>query len=215
MHHCAPIRDLQVASIQIEDVLRVLTPLWETKSETASKLRGQIERVLDFAIARGWRHGDNPARWRGHLQNVLPKPRALTRGHLPAMDYREVPAFIQRLQSSQAMAARALEFLILTAARSGEVLGARWSEIDLACGHLVGAGGTNEGASRPPGPPLRPGAGNPSFAPRRACLRLCISGPEAEPPSVGHGDGNAASPTEDRECDRPWVSIQLPRLVRR
>ena len=134
VHHCAPIRDLQVASIQTEDVLRVLTPLWETKSETASKLRGQIERVLDFARARGWRRGDNPARWRGHLQNVLPKPRALTRGHLPAMDYRDVPAFIERLQSSQAMAARALEFLILTAARSGEVLGARWSEVDLDAG---------------------------------------------------------------------------------
>ena len=134
VHHCAPIRALQVASIQTEDVLLVLKPLWGTKSETASKLRGRIERVLDFARAKGWRHAENPARWRGHLQNALPKPRALTRGHLPAMDYHDVPAFIERLQSSEAIAARALEFLILTAARSGEVLGARWSEVDLEVG---------------------------------------------------------------------------------
>jgi integrase len=134
VHHCGPIRDLPVTSIQTEEVLSVLAPLWETKSETASKLRGRIERVLDFARARGWRHGENPARWRGHLQNVLPKPRTLTRGHLPAMDYQDVAAFMDRLRSMPAMAARALEFLILTAARSGEVLGARWSEIDLDVG---------------------------------------------------------------------------------
>jgi integrase len=131
VHYCASIRDIQVGSIRTEDVLMVLSSLWETKSETATMVRGSIERVLDFARTRGWRQGENPARWRGHLQNVLPKPRALTRGHLPAMDYHDVPAFIDRLHLSEAMAARALEFLILTAARSGEVLGARWSEIDL------------------------------------------------------------------------------------
>jgi integrase len=131
VHHCAPIRDIHVGSIRSEDLLMVLNPLWETKSETATMVRGSIERVLDFARTRGWRHGENPARWRGHLQHVLPKPRSLTRGHLPAMDYHDVPAFIQRLRLSEAMAARALEFLILTAARSGEVLGARWSEVDL------------------------------------------------------------------------------------
>jgi integrase len=133
-HYCAPMRSLPVASIKTEDVLRVLAPIWETKSETASKLRGRIERVLDFARAKGWRQEENPARWRGHLQNLLPKPRTLTRGHLPAMDYRDVPGFIDRVRLSEALAARALEFAILTAARSGEVLGARWSEIDREAG---------------------------------------------------------------------------------
>ena len=133
-HYCEAIRGRPVASIDTEDVLQVLNPIWQSKSETASKLRGRIERVLDFAKAKGWRTGENPARWRGHLQNILPKPKKLTRGHLPAMDYHNVPAFFERLQSTEAMAARALQFLILTAARSGETLGARWSEMNMDAG---------------------------------------------------------------------------------
>jgi integrase len=133
-HYAAPIRDKRVSEVGIEDVLAILKPLWQSRPETASRLRGRIERVLDYAKAHGWRSGENPALWRGHLQNVLPARKKLTRGHHAAMPYREVPAFVQSLGDKNAMAARALMFLILTAARAGEVLGATWDEIDLEAG---------------------------------------------------------------------------------
>lgn len=128
--YCAGIRGKRVSQISTEDVLSVLTPIWATKNETASRLRGRIERVLDFAKVKGWRSGENPAVWRGHLRNILPGRQKLQRGHLAAMPYDSVPAFVSRLRTHDATAARALEFLILTAGRSNEVLGARWSEID-------------------------------------------------------------------------------------
>lgn len=130
-HYAAPLRRLPVDKINTDDVLSVLKPLWNVKPETASRLRGRIERVLDAAKAQGLRSGENPARWRGHLDQLLPKRQRLTRGHHAAMTYADVPAFISALQSRQATAALALEFAILTAARSGEVLGARWNEFDL------------------------------------------------------------------------------------
>jgi integrase len=103
----------------------------EREAETASRLRGRIERVLDAAKAKGLRSGENPARWRGHLDQLLPKRPQLTRGHHAAMGYAKVPGFISELQARQATAAMALEFAILTAAQSGEVLGGRWDEFDL------------------------------------------------------------------------------------
>ena len=129
--YCAVIRSKRVSLITTEDVLAVLNPIWLTKSETASRTRGRIERVLDFAKSKGWRSGENPAAWRGHLRNILPKRRKLARGHLAAMPYENLPTFVDRLRRAQAMAARALEFTILTAGRTGEILGARWPEIDL------------------------------------------------------------------------------------
>jgi integrase len=129
--YAAPLRRLPVNTITTEDVLSVLKPLWNEKFETASRLRGRIERVLDAAKAQGLRTGENPARWRGHLDQLLPKRQGLTRGHHAAMNYAEVPTFIGHLQARQATAALALEFTVLTAARSGEVLRARWEEFDL------------------------------------------------------------------------------------
>lgn len=129
--YCKPIASTKVSLIGTNEVLKVLTPIWRTKPETASRLRGRIERVLDYAKAKGWRQGENPALWRGHLKNILPARQKLARGHHAAMPYADVPAFVQRLRRSEAVAARALEFLILTAARSGEVYGAQWSEFDL------------------------------------------------------------------------------------
>lgn len=129
--YCAPIRDKSLDAITTDDVLAVLRPLWSTKAETASRLRGRIERVLDAARARGLRSGENPARWRAHLDHLLPKRQKLTRGHHAAMPYREVRAFIERLHRTGSISALALQFLILGASRTGEVLGARWSEIDL------------------------------------------------------------------------------------
>ena len=130
----ARLAPIPVDKITTEDVLAVLSPLWQTKRTTAERLRGRIERVLDAAKARGLRPEDkaNPARWRGHLDHILPR-RGRHEGvrHHAALPFAEVPAFMAALRNEGGMAARALEFAILTAARSGEVLGARWSEIDL------------------------------------------------------------------------------------
>ncbi len=129
--YAGPIRQKSVADIDTDDVLKVLTPIWETRPETASRLRGRIERVLDFAKARSWRSGENPALWRSHLRHVLPVRSKLSRGHHAAMPYQDVRALVERLRPLEAIAARALEFLILTAARSGEVREAKWEEIDM------------------------------------------------------------------------------------
>ncbi len=114
--------DTAVDQIDTAAVLDVLAPLWETKSETASRLRGRIERVLDWARVHGHREGENPARWRGHLQALLPAPSKVKRPqHHAALDYREIPSFMAELRKRAGVGARALEFAILTAARSGEV----------------------------------------------------------------------------------------------
>ncbi len=130
--YAAPIMDAPVDEVDTEAILAVLQPIWHAKPETAQRLRGQIEAVLDAARARGHipRNEANPARWRGHLDKLLPRARKLTRGHHAAMPYHDVPTFLARLRELEAIAAMALEFLILTAARSGEVLGAAWQEID-------------------------------------------------------------------------------------
>src|SRR5439155_2467758 len=112
--YCAPLHRLPVDKITTDDVLGVLKPIWNTKPETASRLRGRIERVLDAAKAQGLRSGENPARWRSHLDQLLPKRHRLTRGHHAAMAYADVPAFMSALRSRQATAALALEFAVLT-----------------------------------------------------------------------------------------------------
>jgi integrase len=131
--YCEPIRYMPVTDVDTEAVLSILKPLWMRAPETGSRLRGRIEAVLDAARARGFigRNEANPARWRGHLDKLLPKRAKLTRGHHAAMPYTDVPVFVAELRQRQAIAARALEFCILTAARSGEALAARWDEIDL------------------------------------------------------------------------------------
>ena len=126
---------LPVAVIDTALVVRVLDPIWSKKPETASRLRGRIEAVLDFATVRGYRVGENPARWKGHLKEALPAPNRLRKvEHHAALPYTEVGAFIADLRMREGGAAAALEFAILTAARTGEVIGARWSEIDLTAG---------------------------------------------------------------------------------
>ena len=129
--YAEPLRAKPVDKIETADVLAVLRPIWQAKPETASRLRGRIERILNAAKAKGYRTGENPAAWRGHLENLLPKPSPLSRGHHAAMRYQDVPAFVAKLREREAVAGLALEFAILTAARSGEILGARWFEIDL------------------------------------------------------------------------------------
>jgi len=128
--YAAPLRTKPLDIIATDDVLAVLKPIWSTKPETASRVRGRIEKVLDAAKAKGFREGENPARWRGHLDHLLPRPSKLSRGHHAAMPYEEVAAFIAKLREREAASALALEMCILTAARSGEILGMRWSEVD-------------------------------------------------------------------------------------
>jgi integrase len=124
---------LAVADVDTGQVLKVIEPIWQVKTETANRVRGRIEQVLDWATVRGYRAaGDNPARWRGHLSNVLPARGEIQKvEHHPALPYTEIGEFIAGLHDRQGTAAAALEFLILTAARTGEVIGARWDEIDL------------------------------------------------------------------------------------
>jgi integrase len=125
--------NLPVSQISTDDVLAVLSPIWTRIPETAGRVRGRIERVLSYAKAKGLRMGDNPAAWRGHLDEALPSPRKIQGrepGHHPALPWDQVSAFMVDLRAREAVSARALEFLILTASRTSEVLQATWREID-------------------------------------------------------------------------------------
>jgi integrase len=124
---------LAVADIDTGLVLRCIEPIWPIKTETASRIRGRIESILDWAAVRKYRpEGDNPARWTGHLEHVLPAKGKLAKvNHHAALPYAAVPAFVEALRQREGMAARALEFAIFTAARTGEVIGAKWDELDL------------------------------------------------------------------------------------
>lgn len=127
------IGELPVEAVDVALVMKIVEPLWSTKNETATRVRGRIEVVLDWAAARGYRQGENPARWRGHIENLLPKPSRVQRVvHHAALPYQRVPDVIARLRRLGGIGPLALEFLILTAGRLSEVTGARWSEIKLA-----------------------------------------------------------------------------------
>jgi integrase len=131
--HAFPvIGGLPVSEVGTDEVLRVLRPIWERIPETASRLRQRIEAVLDAARVKGWRTGENPARWKGHLGGELPQPRKVKRvQHRPALDWRDIGAFMAILSERKGISALALRFVILTAARTGEVRGMRWREVDL------------------------------------------------------------------------------------
>ena len=128
---CSAISPVQAVDVGL--VLKAIEPIWTAKPETASRVRGRIESILDWATARGYRDGENPARWRGHLENLLPARAKVRRvEHHAALPYAEIGAFMAELRAQEGVAARALEFAILTAARTGEVIGARWDEINIA-----------------------------------------------------------------------------------
>ena len=131
--HASALRNVPIPDVSTEDVLAALRPIWVIKAETAKRVRARIERILDAAKAQGLRSLEvmNPATWRGHLEYMLPPPTKLARGHHAALPWKEAPSFIALLRSRPALAARCLEFVILTAARSGEALGASWGEVDL------------------------------------------------------------------------------------
>lgn len=123
--------DLLVAEIEISHVERALKPIWTTKTETATRLRGRIEAVLAWATVKGYRKGDNPATWKNNLDKLFPAPSEVRKvQNLPALPYADLPKFIVQVREQPGIAARALEFAILTAARTGEIIGAKWPEID-------------------------------------------------------------------------------------
>lgn len=121
-----------IGEVDSDHVVEILMPIWQRKNETATRLRGRIEAVLDWATVKGWRKGDNPARFKGHMEYLMPKVRVGTKKHHASLPYEELPKFMEKLQAESGMARYALEFLILCASRTGEVIGARWEEIDLA-----------------------------------------------------------------------------------
>jgi integrase len=129
--YCSLIRQKPVGAVCTDDILTVLEPVWQTVPETARRVRMRLEKVLDAARVRGLRTGENPARWKGHLDHLLPKHSRSTRGHHAALPWAELPNFLKLLENREGVAALAFQFLILTASRTGEVLGARWSELDI------------------------------------------------------------------------------------
>ena len=203
---------LDVQDIGQDQVLAVLEPIWRTKTKTASRLRGRLEAVLDWATVRKHRHGDNPARWKGHLDKLLHAPGKIQKvQHHTALDIDAMWQFMLDLRAREGTSARALEFTILTAARSGEARGAIWSEIDnkqkvwtvpadrMKTGkeHRVTALSSESARANPPG--------------RRQ--RLCFRGP-ARADAVRHGPDAGDAPHEGRGCSTR-ISIDVPGLGRR
>ena len=132
LHAIPVIGDLPVSEIDLPQILSVLQPIWTEKTETATRLRQRLEQILSWATVSGYREGENPARWKGHLSEILPKPsKVRKRSHFKALPWQEIGAFMVELRKRQGMSARALEFAILTACRSGEVRGAVWGEVDI------------------------------------------------------------------------------------
>jgi integrase len=164
------IGELPIAAVETPHVLKILEPIWSTKTETASRVRMRLEAIIDSATARGERAGDNPARWKGHLAKLLPQRSKVSRvEHFAALPYAEMPGFFAELRSRESVSARALAFAILTAARSGELRGATWGEIDLVEGVWT-IPGQRMKAGREHRVPLTPAAvellgkpGNPEF----------------------------------------------------
>ena len=130
VHYCSRIRSTPIRDIDTQDILQVLKPIWTAKYETARKTRARIERVFDYAAAHGWHNGENPALWKRHLKDILPQRDIKAVKHFEAMPYENIPKFIKTIQAKATLPAMALEFTILTAARTGETLGATWPEID-------------------------------------------------------------------------------------
>lgn len=186
--HAARLLPLSVTAIDTSAVLAVLRPLWGEKAETASRVRGRIENVLDYAAARGWRVGENPARWRGHLAKLLP-PRSKVAAveHHPAVPWQNIGRVMARLAESRGTGARCLQFLILTAARSGEARGARWNEIDLDGGLWV-----IPGSRMKAGKPHRVPLSEPALAILREMMAL-----KHRPDALVFPGGRPGSPLSD------------------
>jgi integrase len=198
--YAAPLRGNPVDTIATDDVLAVLKPIWTAKAETASRVRGRIEKILDAAKAKGYREGENPARWRGHHA---------------AMPYDEVAGFVAELRKREASAALALELCILTAARSGEILGMRWPEIDFDK-KIWAVPAERMKAGREHRVPLSPRAVAILRQLEKAKnWRVCLCRASSEQAAFKYGDGNGFASDENRERHRPRLPVQLPGLGRK
>lgn len=227
---------MPVADVDTAAVLRVLRPIWERVPETASRVRQRIEAVLDAAAVKGWRAGENPARWKGHLAGELPQPRKVKRPvHRPALPWERMGEFMAALAEREGIAAQALRFAILTAARSGEVRGARWSEIDVQTavwtvpGSRMKAGRTHRvplspaalavldvvrPLARGPGDLVFPGgrAGKPlsDMSLSEVVRRMNEGGEPGAPPRWRDAEGRAAVPHGFRASFRMWAGETRP-----
>jgi integrase len=192
--------DLPVADVATEHVMSILEPIWRVKPETASRLRGRIEAVIDYASAREWRTGDNPARWRGHVANMLPSRNKVARpGHHAALPWAQMAGFMAALCAQGGVGSLALQFAILTAARTGEVMGARWSEVDLTEA-VWNVPGERMKAGRPHRVPLS----GPAIAVLRALAPLRVSSRDTD-----------AYVFPGRRRGRPLSSMAMLMLLRR
>jgi integrase len=205
-----------VAAVLTEDVLRLLQPIWTELPETASRVRGRVEAILDYSAAQGWRSGDNPARWTGHLDHLLPPRSKVARVvHHPALPWQDLPALMAKLSASNGTAARCLAFLVLTAARSSEAREARWGELDLDAA-VWAVPPERMKAGREHRVPLAPQAlailgGDAPLAsdqrrfgvPRRPCRSAAVRRRSIE----------GAAGRRRRGRDGSWLPFELPRLV--
>ncbi|WP_308616325.1 tyrosine-type recombinase/integrase [Massilia arenae] len=211
MYASPVIGSLPVADVDTDLLVKVLAPIWKTKTETATRLRGRIESVLDWAATRKLRHDVNPARWRGHLENLLANPNKIApvKNH-PALPWREVGGFMTQLRQREGVSARAIEFAILTACRSGEVRGATWDEFDLDA-KLWAIPAERMKAGKEHRVPLSTSAI--ALLRAREPWALCFSGAGHEDHAVRHEpDGRPAANGAHRH-HRSRLSFDLPRLV--
>ncbi|MEJ0047828.1 MAG: hypothetical protein WDN04_18190 [Rhodospirillales bacterium] len=184
--HAGSLMAMPVVDIQVQHVLAVLRPIWNSKTETATRVRGRIESILDAARAEGLRTGENPARWKGHLDALLAPPGKLKNvEHHKALPWQDMPGTMAKLMASKGTAARCVAFATLTATRSSEARGAVWSEDRHAGGNLDDPGGAHEGQARTPRPAFIDCAGDPSGDAGRANARDRIRIPRG-------GSGGAA-----------------------
>jgi hypothetical protein len=208
--------ELPVQVVDVGLVMKAIEPIWSTKPETASRVRGRIESVLDWATVRQYRQGENPARWKGHLENLLTAPSKAKRAvrqahskgeHHAALPYAKVAAFMVELREQEGVAARALEFAILTAGRTGEVLGARWDEIDMSNRLWIVPPERMKAVGYGDGDPARDGQGSDR--------RFRVSRRKGGPAARQHCDAHAAGAHGARRSNCAWFPIDLSRLVRR
>jgi integrase len=182
--------DTPIADVATGHIMAALEPIWRMKSETASRVRQRVEAVLDYATARGWRSGENPARWRGHISVLLPSPAKVKPvEHHAALPWQDIGAFMAKLRVEGSLAARAMELAILTASRTGEVLGARWPEVDLEAA-LWTVPASRMKAKREHRVPLCPAA----VSLLRGQRRLPVPRPARRQAPLGHGPADAPAP---------------------
>ena len=208
--------DLPVAKVDTAHVMQILEPIWSEKTETASRVRGRIESVLDWAKARHFRSGDNPARWRGHLDKLLPARSKVQKvKHHAAMPYAALPGFMERLRGMDSISARALEFTVLTAVRTGETIGAKEGEIDFAAKVWTIPGERMKSGREHRVPLSRPCARNIADDTAREGQRISLPWRSQRQAAVEHGDaGTASRHGRHGRADRARLPLHFPRLVR-